>query len=213
MIKERNISMTKPLVSTKNSQRGIPYHFFYWGPLLFRTKLSKEDLKKCANLCSKKSSVLSDTLAGVIKHQHYVSAIKYCDILLPYFQPFRRSFKEWYGKPLTKDLNMVTAWVNFMKAGEFNPPHVHSGCDFSSVLFIQIPEKLVEEHKKFSGTAAGPGGLTFQYGEAQLYSICRKDFFPEEGDLFLFPATLSHFVAPFKSQGERISMSANFRLE
>ena len=207
--------MYKPLPESLTIKKSgaIPYRFFYWGPLLFRTKLSKEDLKKCATLCSKKSSVMSDTLAGVIKHQHYVSAVKYYDILLPYFQPFRNSFKEWYGKPLVKELRMIMAWVNFMKAGEFNPPHVHHGCDFSSVLFIQIPEKLVEEHKKFSGTAAGPGGLTFQYGEAQFYSICRKDFFPEEGDLFLFPATLSHFVAPFKSQGERISMSANFRLD
>jgi len=205
--------MTKPLVSTKNSQRGIPYHFFYWGPLLFRTKLSKEDLKKCATLCSKKSSVMSDTLAGVIKHQHYVSTRKYYDILVPYFEPFRRSFREWYGKPLTKDLNMVTAWVNFMKAGEFNPPHIHTRCDFSSVLFIQIPEKLAEEHKKFTGTGGGPGAISFQYGEAQTYVISSKSFFPEEGDLFLFPATLSHFVAPFRSQGERISMSANFKLD
>ena len=205
----------KPLPESVNIKESgfIPYHFFYWGPLLLRLKLSKEDLEKCAKLCSKESSVVSDTLAGVIKHQHYVSAIKYCDILLPYFQPFRKSFKEWYGKPLGKELTMVMAWVNFMKAGEFNPPHVHPRCDFSSVLFIQIPPKLVEENKKFSGTAAGPGGLTFQHGEFQPYSIGQKNFFPEEGDLFLFPATLSHFVAPFTSQGERISMSANFRLD
>ena len=207
--------MYKPLPESVTIKESgvIPFHFFYWGPLLFRIKLSKKDLKKCTKLCSKESSVVSDTLAGVIKHQHYVGTEKYYDILVPYFQSFRKSFREWYGKPLVKELTMITAWVNFMKAGEFNPPHVHSGCDFSSVLFIQIPQKLAEEHKKFSGTAAGPGGLTFQHGESQPYSICGKNFFPEEGDLFLFPATLSHFVAPFRSQGERISMSANFRLD
>ena len=205
--------MTKSSDFTQNSPRVIPYHFFYWGPLLCIIKLSKKDLEKCANLCSKESSVVSDALAGVIKHQHYVGTEKYYDILVPYFQSFRKSFREWYGKPLVKDLTMITAWVNFMKAGEFNPPHIHMGSDFSSVLFIQIPQKLVEEHKKFSGTGTGPGGLSFTYGESQPYSICEKNFFPEEGDLFLFPATVSHFVAPFRSQGERISMSANFRLD
>ena len=198
------------------------YHFFYWGPLLCKMKLQPKDLKKCAALCNKKSSFVNTTLAGAIQHEHSVDPSKYSKIIELYLESFRDSFKQWYGRPFFTDhrvaskthrLTMLTAWVNFMKAGEFNPPHVHSGCDFSSVLFIQIPQKLVEEHEKFSGTAAGPGGLTFKHGEFQPYSICEKSFFPQEGDLFLFPATLSHFVAPFRSQGERISMSANFRLD
>ena len=41
------------------------------------------------------------------------------------------------------------AWVNFMVAGEFNPPHIHSACDFSSVLFIKIPKNLEKENKKW----------------------------------------------------------------
>jgi len=213
MIKESNISMTTPSVSTTNSPGVIPYHFFYWGPLLFRIKLSKEDLKKCAKLCSKESSFVNTTLAGVIQHEHYVNPSKYSKIIELYLESFRDSFKQWYGKPLVKELTMVTAWVNFMKAGEFNPPHVHTQCDFSSVLFIQIPEKLVEEHKKFPGSSGGPGNIAFMYGESQSYSITQKDILPEVGDLFLFPATLTHFVAPFRSQGERISMSANFRLD
>ena len=213
MKKERNISMTKPLVSTKNSSALISYDFFYWGPLLFRTKLLDKDLEKCAKLCSKASSVVSDTLAGLIKHQHYVSTIKYYEVLLPYFQPFRESFKAWYGKSLTKDLTMVSAWVNFMKAGEYNPPHIHNACDFSSVLFIKTPEKLAEERKKFPGTGAGPGAISFQYGESQPHILSEKSFFPEEGKLFIFPAILSHYVSPFKCKGERVSIIANFRLD
>ena len=99
-----------------------------------------------------------------------------------------------------------------MIAGEFNPPHVHENCDFSSVLFIQIPEKLKEENKKFVGQGGGPGSISFNYGESQPHSTSHRYFIPEEGDLFIFPATLTHFVAPFLSKGERISMSANFKL-
>ena len=189
------------------------YHFFYWGPLLCKMKLQPKDLKKCAALCNKKSSFVNTTLAGAIQHEHSVDPSKYSKIIELYLESFRDSFKQWYGKPLVKELTMVTAWVNFMKAGEFNPPHVHTQCDFSSVLFIQIPEKLVEEHKKFPGSSGGPGNIAFMYGESQSYSITQKDILPEVGDLFLFPATLTHFVAPFRSQGERISMSANFRLD
>ena len=135
------------------------YHFFYWGPLLCKMKLQPKDLKNCASLCNKKSSFVNTTLAGAIQHEHSVDPSKYSKIIELYLESFRDSFKQWYGRPFFTDhrvaskthrLTMLTAWVNFMKAGEFNPPHVHSGCDFSSVLFIQIPQKLVEEHEKFS---------------------------------------------------------------
>ena len=188
------------------------YNFYYWGPLLFHTKLNSTDLKKCAQLCSKKASSVSETLAGVIKHEHYVSPKYYVKIIDPYLNIFRVAYERWYGKTLTERINMQASWVNFMVAGEFNPPHVHTNCDLSSVLFIKVPEGLKEEHKKFTGTGGGPGTLSFTYGEFQPHAISNRVFFPEEGDLFIFPATLTHFVAPFLSKGERISMSANFKL-
>ena len=219
MKKERNIFMTnqsnelKNISSPSSESSEIVGKFFYWGPLLFKIKLQPQDLEKCANLCSKKSSEVSDSLAGVIKHQHYVSSHQYCEIINPYLSAFRQAYNEWYGKSLTHTIQMSAAWVNFMVAGEFNPPHIHRNCDFSSVLFVKISEELKEEHKKFIGAGEGPGAITFSHGEFKSYSISSKDFFPQEGDFFMFPADLTHFVAPFISPGERISMSANFKLE
>ena len=189
------------------------YNFYYWGPILFKAKIEPKDLKECAKLCSKKDSRVNETLAGVIEHEHYLNNNKYYKIMDPYLGPFRHAYNHWYLKPLTKKMVMVAAWVNFMKAGEFNPPHIHTDCEFSSVLFVKIPEKLKEENKKFEGTGGGPGAISFAYGEVQPYSPNHKHFFPEEGDLYIFPATLSHFVAPFMSHVERISISANFRLD
>ena len=188
------------------------YNFYYWGPLLFKIKVQQEDLKKCADLCSKQSSLVNDTLAGAIKHEHYVSSNTFIKIIDPYLNIFAEAYRNWYGKTIHQTSILMT-WVNFMRAGEFNPPHTHPGCDLSSVLFIKIPEALKEEHKKFTGTGSGPGALSFTYGEFQPHMISTRFFFPEEGDLFIFPATLTHFVAPFLSKGERISMSANFRLQ
>ena len=189
------------------------YHFFYWGPLLLKMKLHPEDLKKCAKLCSKKSSLVNKTLAGVVKHEHALNSNQYYEILFPYLNSFRHGYENWYGRSLPKSMRLVTAWVNFMKAGEFNPPHIHANCEFSSVLFVKIPEKLKEENKKFEGTGGGPGTISFTYGEIQPYSSTHKYFFPEEGDLHIFPASLTHFVAPFMSRVERISISANFRID
>tara|TARA_R100001143_G_C3289285_1_gene100399 strand:- start:27 stop:635 length:609 start_codon:yes stop_codon:yes gene_type:complete len=199
------------------------YNFFYWGPLLFRIKLEPKDLKKCAELCSKKSSEVNDELVGMIKHEHYVSTNKYYKVLEPYLNSFRHGYEKWYGKLLTQTIIMNKAWVNFMTAGEYNPPHTHSDCAFSSVLFIQVPQKLEKENKDFGGyrtadqsateVIVGPGTLSFTYGESQPYSLSCKNFLPVVGDLFIFPASLTHFASPFRSAGERISMSANFRLE
>ena len=192
-------------------------NFFYWGPLLCRLKLHSNDLKKFAKLCSKKSSFVNETLAGVIKNEHHINTFKYSHLMDSYLQVFQQNYRHWYGVPLTQKIRVTLAWVNFMTAGEFNPPHIHGDCDFSSVLFIKVPKKLKEENKKFPGYMAesrgGPGSLSFIYGESQNYSISSKSFFPEEGDLFIFPATLTHFVAPFMCKEERIPMSANFKLK
>jgi len=181
--------------------------------MLCKTELSSEDLQASAKLCSKKSSLVNDTLAGVIKHEHYISSQKFYDIIDSYLISFRHCFQQWYGKPLTHKIIILRAWVNFMKAGEFNPPHMHDNCDFSSVLFVKISDKLKEENKKFLGSGGGPGTISFTYGEPQPHSISCRNFLPSEGDFFIFPARLTHFVYPFMSSDDRISISANFTFE
>jgi len=215
MKKEKDIFMTKQSVLSPDTKANNirDYNFFYWGPILFRVKLRSEDLKKCAKVCNKKASFVNESLAGVIKHEHYISTTEYSKIIQPYLGSFRECYKEWYGRPLTKRIMTLVAWVNFMAPGEFNPPHIHTQCDFSSVLFVKVPKKLKEENKKFRGTGGGPGSISFTYGESLSHSINHMYFFPEEGDLFIFPATLTHFVAPFMSKVDRVSMSANFKLD
>ena len=38
-------------------------------------------------------------------------------------------------------------------------------------------------------------------------SITNNSFFPQEGDMFIFPAWLKHWVYPYKSNVVRISVS------
>ena len=55
----------------------------------------------------------------------------------------------------------------------------------------------------------GPGMINFDYGVELPFSINTFYHLPEVGDLFLFPAWLTHHVFAFKADVERISVSGN----
>ena len=49
------------------------------------------------------------------------------------------------------DINLVSAWVNEMKANEYNPMHIHTGhtnLGLSSVLILKLPETFGEEYSR-----------------------------------------------------------------
>jgi uncharacterized protein (TIGR02466 family) len=184
-------------------------HMF--GPLLYKTQLSTQDLFKVKKLCSKKNKDARDTLAGIINDEYEIDEKKYAKIVEPYFQPFQKRFHSWYKMQLS-NLKCNSAWVNYMKKDESNPPHHHVNCDLSSVLYLQIPYGLKKENNKYIGKSSGPGSIIFTYGENRDYAIDEKTFLPNKGDFFIFPYNLRHYVCPFKSKGERISVSANFKI-
>jgi|TARA_B100001094_G_scaffold73132_1_gene69421 uncharacterized protein (TIGR02466 family) len=189
----------------------ITYEQHMFGPLLYKTQLNTQDLSKVEKLCSKKNKDARDILAGVIKSEHVIDEKKYAKIVEPYFQPFQKRFHFWYNRQLLK-LQCNSAWVNYMKKNESNPPHHHINCDLSSVLYLQIPSALKKENKKYIGKSSGPGSIIFSYGEYRDYNIDQQKFLPNKGDFFIFPYNLKHYVCPFTSNGERISVSANFKI-
>ena len=89
---------------------------------------------------------------------------------------------------------------------------MHSG-DLSFVIYLNIPDGIYEENKNFVGKSAGPGSISFRYGEFNNWAVHLKCFLPKKGDIFIFPAQLAHTVYPFKSAGHRISVSGNFIYE
>ena len=99
-------------------------------------------------------------------------------------------------------------WINYQKENEYNPPHNHSE-RYSFVIYLDIPEALQQENKNYVGTSTGPGSIVFTYGEGNSEYITFQSYFPTAKDMFVFPSTLTHYVAPFKSKCERISVSGN----
>ena len=59
----------------------------------------------------------------------------------------------------------------------------------------------------------GPGMIVFDYGVQVPFTITRFYKLPEVGDLYIFPAWLSHHVYAFNSDVERISMSGNIKFK
>ena len=189
----------------------INYRYYHWGPLLYSTKVTPERLTKIIKICNKAEDSYAHNLAGHLKKELELPALKIFNILKPYFKSYVRCGGETQLLTQLPFLEMKSAWVNYMEAGDFNPPHNHSDV-LSFVVFLKVPNELQKENKIFKGKSIGPGGIDFRIalGRQQgIHSIDSNKFFPEEGDMFIFPSHLEHWVYPFKSKVTRISISGN----
>ena len=107
----------------------------------------------------------------------------------------------------TKELEILSCWINDMKEGEYNPPHTHhDNTGWSSVMFLKVPEFIndVKDPHKFRD---GQLGFTDVNGTNMTWME------PEVGHFYIFEAAHQHCVMPFKTKikGEiRRSMSFNF---
>jgi len=193
------------------TNKEINYSFRYFGPYVFETKVDTISLNKIKKLCSKKNKNISDELAGIFEDQYQINANEFSKILKPYFDVWKQGADHFYARDV-EPLNIDDAWVNYMKANDFNPPHIHSNFLWSSVLFLEMPD-LSNERKNYKGTSPGPGSIQFDfiptlYSKQNVVSYAK---FPEVGDLIIFPSSMPHWVYPFKSKGNRISIAANFK--
>ena len=195
----------------------INFKFPYWGPFIMETKVEQEFidiLLEKGNESREKNLDNRKKLAGMIDNEYYYE--DYEEWFIPKFTPYidvytegfrtiwmpqQKPIKEWYTKAL---------WINYQKANEYNPPHNHSD-DLSFVIYLQVPEELEKELKETEDlhNNSGPGTINFDYGIEMPLSINTFSKFPRVGDIFVFPAWLTHYVHAFKSDVERISVSGN----
>ena len=105
-------------------------------------------------------------------------------------------------------------WVNYMKSGEWNPSHNHTG-KISCVTYLRVPKEIEDENDKGEHTSKSntpsAGRIEFQFGNVGMpYSSGGYIRTPKEKQIFFFPAALSHMVYPFQADTERVSVSVNF---
>ena len=186
---------------------------YIWGPCVIRFKI-KDELKHLLIEEAKISTKdFRENLAGQLdKEVGYgeESRNKVVPFISQYLGIYDQMFQKYRNKKYEKkpEYFMSSMWVNFQRQFEFNPPHDHDGC-LSFVIYLSIPDELKKEHAAYKGKSAGPGGIQFLYGDGQRDCITYMSHFPQEGDMFIFPAWLKHWVSPYKSDVVRVSVSGN----
>ena len=191
----------------------IKVQMFNWGPCVVKVKISDKFKKFLLTEGNKNKLDFTDKLAGILdKETGYSDESK--TLIVPeiskYLGVYDQMFEKFINKPYQKRPHyiMTALWINYQKQNDFNPPHDHDG-KLSFVIYLQIPDKLKKENKEYKGKSCGPGGIQFVYGNGPRDCVTYQSFFPEENDMYIFPAWLKHWVAPYKSDCIRISVSGN----
>ena len=192
----------------------IPISIFNWGPCVVKLKVKDEFKKLLLDEGKKNNEDYSSKLAGILdKETGYSpeSKNKILPFLSQYIGVYDQAYQKYVNKPYDKMPEYVLSalWMNYQRPNDFNPPHDHDG-KLSFVIYCSMPKELKKEHEEFKGRSCGPGGIQFIYGNGPRDAITYMSFLPDEGDMFIFPAWLKHWVAPYKSDCTRITVSGNF---
>jgi uncharacterized protein (TIGR02466 family) len=192
----------------------IPISIFNWGPCVVKLKVKDEFKKLLLDEGKKNNEDYSSKLAGILdKETGYSpeSKNKILPFLSQYIGVYDQAYQKYVNKPYDKMPEYVLSalWINYQRPNDFNPPHDHDG-KLSFVIYCSMPKELKKEHEEFKGRSCGPGGIQFIYGNGPRDAITYMSFLPDEGDMFIFPAWLKHWVAPYKSDCTRITVSGNF---
>jgi len=158
----------------------------------------------------------NDYLAGKIAEENRVDEILTSEMN----KIFKFCFEQYLIENQTAsgkyNLHLSAAWINEMKAGEYNPTHYHtsesSEVGLSSVLMLKRPDwygvEASLEEKPSNGWLEFTGGDQSPLSRSQI----RVD--AQVGELYVFPYTLLHCVYPFNSNDQvRRTMSYNCNLK
>tara|TARA_R100000734_G_C3269615_1_gene65914 strand:+ start:79 stop:711 length:633 start_codon:yes stop_codon:yes gene_type:complete len=188
-----------------------------WGPFVGRFKLEDSIIKRLHKDGKKELRSYHKSLAGHVKRQVHFNedtTAWFYKCFQKYFDAYRQGHLEYHGLA-KRDIKLTydSLWINFMQAGDFNPLHTHGG-DYSFVIFIDIPKVLKKEQDSFEGTSMVPGSLAFEYGTQARPNWASTGHWitPQNGDFFIFPALLQHWVVPYKTKCTRVSVSGNLTI-
>jgi len=143
-------------------------------------------------------------------HQHsYVSE----DILKWFYSIFDHYLK--WNKTRTYRMDINSIWVNEMKAGDYNPVHIHQGklyTGLSSVMILKLSKdmgpELARPDQPMNGQLQIMGNASGQF--------VTSDYSPRMkiGDFYVFPYDMRHVVYPFTNKkAKRRTLVCNVDVE
>ena len=141
---------------------------------------------------------LNDGLAGKIKDEHKISD-HLTDELKGVFKKAFQFYMTQIQKADQYEVEPDRAWVNEMKAHEYNPFHYHTGMKsevgLSSVLVLKRPDTYGEEITRKD--SPHNGHLEFLGNDSSPIAVNQFRVDAKVGDFFIFPYTTLHGVYPF----------------
>lgn len=111
------------------------------------------------------------------------------------------------GKQEIGKLKLDSLWINFSQQYDFNPPHTHTGA-LSFVIYLKVPQRIFEVQADSNSQKAGE--IIFAWGENTYLTGNEYPVKVFENLMFIFPASLRHYVPAYWVDEERVSVSGNF---
>ena len=202
-----------------------------FGPTIYRGKLTDEEITYIQNVAEEtleENKRIGKSLVGIMKDHmeaHVTDIEKFLSMLTPHLIEYakyeyeRRNKFTFDGDGVVRDgeidwegisFNLGKGpWINYQRAGEFQPCNEHSG-EVSAVVYIDIPEEIAQEEYTKDTNINCPGQIEFLYQSGDIGSTGTQKLIPQTGDFLLFPSGLKHIAYPFHTENvTRISMSFN----
>ena len=198
-----------------------------WSTFVMKTKLPDAILGKMLEITdemvdnAENEKSWGHNLAGQIEHELYVEHEKlheagiygfFMDIVRHFVVAAKSQQHPGNEQAIQQEkwlTQMLSMWVISQKDGEYNPMHIHTECQLSSVMYLKIPEFLPSRKEG----REDDGNIVFVGASHPTTRLARGIYKhkPKVGDFFVFPAHLQHTVYPFRTDGdfERRSVSFN----
>ena len=105
-------------------------------------------------------------------------------------------------------VTIQSMWIVEQQPGEYNPMHVHTNCDISAVMYLNIPKFLESEKPE----RADDGSIYFVGDSGPQTGLTNNTLkiVPEPGDFFIFPSHMIHTVYPYKTNDTFARRSVSF---
>ena len=182
-----------------SGKHDIEIQSYMLGSLILKFKLPDEMIQEINDRYDAASDNLQTyghNLAGQIDNEKLVRELL-DDDMNRVFQVCFEQYLNALNKPLW-DVNLEAAWINEMKAGEYNPLHGHGShkadLGLSSVLMLKRPDTYGVEVKPDSPTN---GRLELVGGNQDALGLSNWQMDIQPGDFVVFPFTMLHTVYPF----------------
>jgi uncharacterized protein (TIGR02466 family) len=207
----------------------MPLHLIQpWSVPVLHTKLPDEILRKMIDISDsvigdKKSLNHGKNLAGQIETELLVDheILKnngvfefFHDVIQQYV--IQQKCQQYpFNEKQIKDegwiVNMLSMWIVSQQPNEYNPIHIHTQCQLSSVMYLKVP-KFAPPRKNHRDM--DDGAITFVSNSSNDVELSQPSLTlrPTVGDFFIFSAKQQHMVYPYRCKEgdtERRSVSFN----